>query len=278
MVGGLCARDLQLRLVDLVGLRRSSAILRLASTPHAIDTAPATLVGVSLRIRYSSLSVGSARRLRTSTAALSLSRHLSSPLPLIPPRPPHVPPGLGLTKSPYLVQAAHREARNTPLPASLFTSAASPAPAPANYYSRGKPHLELLGEDFQKALANIAAHREQSDKNYYSRKRHSTPTGKTKQQFYHALNSMLEQTQKPKQKPQRPQKDLSRDGWLSAKEQSEKGFYGRQTFVSPKASVEVKARGRKVKVECEAECGSTGRTDASQCTGGVGEADCVGPS
>ena len=151
-----------------------------------------------------------------------------------------------MTKSPHLVQAAQREARNTPLPASLFPTASSPSPS--NYYSRGKPHLELLGEDFQKALANIAAHRDQSDKSYYARKRHSTPTGKTKQQFYNALNSMLEQTQKTRQKRQQNNSGSARDGWLKPREQSETSGEKRPTFAAPKAAAETKARGRQVKV------------------------------
>jgi len=150
-----------------------------------------------------------------------------------------------MTRSPALVQAAQREARNTPLPASLFPTGSSPG----HYYSRGKPHLELLGEDFQKALANIAAHRDQSDKSYYARKRHSTPTGKTKQQFYNALNSMLEQTQKTRQKRTQNNNEASRDGWLKAtKDKSHSTGNERPAFVAAKASVETKARGRQVKV------------------------------
>ena len=151
-----------------------------------------------------------------------------------------------MTKSPGLVQAAQREARNTPLPASLFPTSSSPSPS--NYYSRGKPHLELLGEDFQKALANIAAHRDQSDKNYYARKRHSTPTGKTKQQFYNALNSMLEQTQKKRQKRRNNNNEAARDNWLKPEQHSDADSSTRPTFVATKSGIEVRARGRQVKV------------------------------
>ena len=146
-----------------------------------------------------------------------------------------------------LLQAAQLEARNTPLPASLFSTPSSHPPS--NYYSRGKPHLELLGEDFQKALANIAAHRDQSDKSYYARKRHSTPTGKTKQQFYNALNSMLEQTQKTKQMRQQNNTETARNQWLRSRAQLDADGNMRPPFVAPKAaSAEAKARGRQVKV------------------------------
>ena len=156
-----------------------------------------------------------------------------------------------MTRSRHLVQAAQRETRNTPLPASLFPTAAKP-PSASSYYSRGgKAHAELLGEDFQKALANIAAHRDQSDKSYYARKRHSTPTGKTKQQFYNALNNMLQQTQK--HKPKRQQTDAAKGGWLrtgpgsqSTDADSEK--HTAAVYAAPKAGTDVGVKRRQVKV------------------------------
>ena len=154
-----------------------------------------------------------------------------------------------MTGSPHLVQAAQREARNTPLPASLFPSAASRTSG--TYYSRGKPAVELLGPDFQQALAKIAAHRDQSDRTYYNaRKRHSTPTGKTKQQFYNALNTMLDQTSKSRQRWQKDDKAApgKQSGWLSPTELAGAAQKQQVTFAAPKAPVASKAKGRSVKV------------------------------
>ena len=160
------------------------------------------------------------------------------------------------------MKAVKREVRNTPLPASLYpavaplSSSPSAASTSSSYYSRNKAHVDLLGPDFHKALANIAAHRDQSDKNYYaSKKRHSPPTGKTKQQFYNALNSMLQQTQRNKSNQQhKPTNQQQGNAWLRAKQQQsqQSAADGSQaataTFAAPKAVIDSKVKRRQVKV------------------------------